>query len=215
MPRFGKETQEKVDLKHANTSLALESSQALLKVPEAARLAMPGRDFFWVKNNFLDKGPYKAILRGFIPEFNSTVIKKLGKKSQRYFGITPDSWTVFKNQWGSCIQHNHNQSLELQSFNSDLTLEPMEWHWRRDRHISAFIWLDPSEGDIVEFPYLAVPPGEPPRLRAVAKSIVIFPSHPMYAFKFLESEDVTHYLEIHGTIKGCEKPEEVNSSNLE
>jgi len=216
MPRFGEETQEKVDQKHANTAIALESSQALLKVPEAARLAMPQKGFFWTRKGFLDKGPYKAILRGFVPQFNSDVLRRLGKKSQKYFGINPNIWTVFKDQWGSCVQHNqnHDQNLELQSFNSSLTLDPMEWHWDKDRQISGFIWLDDSYTDVLEFPYLAVPPEEAPRLKAIAKSIVIFPSHPMYAFKFLPTEDTTHYLEIHGTIKGCEQPPE-DSSNLE
>jgi len=210
MPRFGKETQEKVDQEHASTAMALESSQALLKVPEAARLAMPQKGFFWTRKGFLAAGPYKAVCRGFTPEFNSDVIKRLGKKSQRYFGITPNVWAVCS------LQHNqnHDQNLELQSFNSSLTLDPMEWHWGKDRHVSGFIWLDDSYTDVLEFPYLAVPPEEAPRLKAIAKSIVIFPSHPMYAFKFLPTEDTTHYLEIHGTIKGCEQPPE-DPSNLE
>lgn len=207
MVGFTEETQKKVDEKNADTAMALESTQALLKVSEAARLAMPRKGLFWARNNFLERGPYEAILRGFIPNFNSDVRKRLGKKTGVHFGFIPDGWAV------SSSQNSEEQSEELQCFNSTLTKDPLEWVWDKDRHVSAIIWLDDSEEDILEFPYLALPEEGPPRMKAIARSILVFPSHPMYAFQFLKSENV-RFLEAHGTAQGCELPE-TNSNNLE
>jgi len=202
MPRWPEETQKKADQKHAKAALELESSKALMEVPSEARRAMPLRMFFWERNNFVEQGPANAILGGnYLPSLDSSHLKKLGKKCQFYFGVYPNQWCI------SSLQSSKDQSEELQSFNSTLTRNPMKWTWDKDRQISGFIWLTGSEEKLIEFPYLKDPMIEEdiPSLTPYLRRMVLFPSHPMYAFKFLPQEKEIFFLEIHGTFKNKEK----------
>lgn len=186
MPRFTEEVQAKVDARHADTELAYEEAQALLKVPAEARLAMPDSRLFIEKKNFVDKGPAGAILDGRVEFGNTAPLISLGKKIQKIFGIKPKHWKY------SALQLTKKSGL--QSFNCSLTTDPIEWHWNETSlQISAILWLESGDQNILEFPYLP----EVPKIKAVARKIIIFPSHPMYAFKFLDGPRV-HYLEAHG-----------------
>ena len=186
MPRFTEEVQAKVDARHADTELAYEEAQALLKVPAEARLAMPDKRFFIEKKNFVDKGPAGAILDGRVEFVNTAPLISLGKKIQKVFGIKPKHWRYSDLQL--------TKKSDLQSFNCALTTDPIEWHWNETSlQISAILWLESGDENILEFPYLP----DVPKIKPVARKIIIFPSHPMYAFKFLDGPKV-HYLEAHG-----------------
>ena len=176
-----------------------------MSVPEGARLGMPIKDYFWEKTNFLEEGPAKALIDGRlqIPNITKAQIKKMAKKCHSYFGLYPDIWDV------SIRQSTGKYYSELQSFNCflDLSGKISKWIWAFDRQISGFIWLNGSDEDLVEFPYLKEnKEDEPKKLKPKARKIVLFPSHPMYAFKLIPQEKEIFFLEIHATLATAPKP---------
>lgn len=130
----------------------------------------------------------------------------MNPKVKKVFGVQATTWG--SDSYNEVDWKDEKDDNELQCFNSYLedSDKMPKWKWTTDRHLSAILWL--SDGpDFLEFPFLIAPPDdlEPKTLKPEAGTLVIFPSHPMYAFKYLEAGPV-HYLEYHASVKGAKRP---------
>jgi len=184
-----------------------------MTVPPEARLAMPPNadKFFLVKKKFLNAERARRILLASYDGVNVIPdITMMNVKVKKMFGVKVLNWGS-----SSLRQCGGPEGREdLLCYNSYLKDEGKmpKWQWCYDRQVSAIIWLT-DHPDFLEFPYLITPPDdlEPKVLKPEVGTLVIFPSHPMYAFRYLpyKAGYLTNkplFLEYHASVQGAQKP---------
>ena len=219
MPRFPEKVQEKVDEKHKASELAFKQTNALMTVPPDARLAMPPNPnkFFLVKKGFLNSTRVQRISNAYRDGVNVIPdLTMMNAKVKKMFGVKITHWGT-----PSYRRIGWSEGREgLLAYNSYLKDEDKmpKWQWCYDRQVSAILWLS-NYPDFLEFPYLVTPPAdiEAKVLKPEAGTLVIFPSHPMYAFRYLPHKktflsEKVQFLEYHASVQGAKRPHSSSSS---
>jgi len=200
MPRFTESVQAKVDAAHSDVALAMEEAQALFGVQPDARIAMPlkaeSEIFFYTKSRLLSPTQCEKILKGHTDY--TLDLRPLIPKIEKVFSFSPQRWESVR------LSQTDPEQEQVNSYNCMYVGAPQGWLWNKDRHLSAIVWLEDSEEDVLLFPYLKITKdSEPKRIKARAGKLLVFPSNPLYAFKALGS---VKFLETHATRDGIQKP---------